>query len=238
MPADRDPEGTIEARALDAVEEAAVESGIVNPSQSSGSYSIQHQRELSQDELAAMYGTGQRLLLGMSGRTPLAHVSMGNRWRAGIAEQVAAAVQEQHACPICLEPATDELGPLVRRGAACQHTFHLQCILQWELSPGNQCCPVCRQPYSGGSSGDSHPAVASPAVGVLLPLTVAIVHSAAFSPNDLRASTIAEHSAFLRGLQMADRLTLPTQGGGIPTCECRASKAFRDSLVIQSPDIC
>ena len=67
-------------------------------------------------------------------------------------------VAEDHNCPVCLEHMT--LDPR-NRGLAgdyhgdiretsilttvCNHTFHLDCLLQWQDSP----CPVCRYDHSG-----------------------------------------------------------------------------------------
>lgn len=59
---------------------------------------------------------------------------------------VTIALDEEIACPICLEPM--KLGEEVAwsKLRRCQHVYHYECITRW-LFDGNMHCPVCRDRY-------------------------------------------------------------------------------------------
>jgi BRCA1-associated protein len=58
------------------------------------------------------------------------------------------ATDDIHNCPVCLEPMdwkTTTNSSVAILTTVCNHSFHLQCLLQWQDSP----CPVCRYDHSG-----------------------------------------------------------------------------------------
>ncbi len=51
--------------------------------------------------------------------------------------------EEEDICPTCLEPYTAE-NPEI--STECSHSFHLQCILEWQTRSGSTFCPICAAP--------------------------------------------------------------------------------------------
>jgi len=59
---------------------------------------------------------------------------------------IIAPVSEVNNCPVCLDPMELNLADAPSLfSTVCNHTFHLNCLLQWEDAP----CPVCRFDHAG-----------------------------------------------------------------------------------------
>lgn len=50
---------------------------------------------------------------------------------------------EEDVCPTCLEPYTPDNPQILTQ---CSHSFHLQCILEWQTRSGSTFCPICAAP--------------------------------------------------------------------------------------------
>lgn len=51
--------------------------------------------------------------------------------------------EDEDLCPTCLEPYTED-NPKIT--SDCSHSYHLQCILQWQTRSGSNYCPICAKP--------------------------------------------------------------------------------------------
>ena len=249
-PIDADPESAIDGRAVDAVEEALAESRRRSESRAiRPTFDVQHQAQLSESELSAMYGIGHHLLRGLNGPPPLAHFPrVQSRPRvpspvaavtsdparspvpgagvANIAEEVIDMVTEPATCRICLSPESQEDGPLQAFGEICNHVFHTHCIMNW-LSGNRRDCPVCRQPVSLTLIDAPASTQQTPPQPHMIDVA-SFATSAALSMDSLRNSSLDDHTHFIEQLGLVDRLRTPASGPGSQLLSQEQAQSFTD----------
>ena len=82
-----------------------------------------------------------------------------------VAEELRGLVQEPPTCRICLSPENEVDGPLQVFGVACDHVFHMHCIMNWAQTSARPVCPVCRQSLSLEARIGTTPATPTTTVG-------------------------------------------------------------------------
>ena len=242
MPTEVDPVDIIDQRVVDAVEEAVTDSGSRNTTRTPHDIQPQAPlTDPEMSVMYGMgYELIRRMNGGQVTSTPLAHVPMprsdqptgtpdharssapeaaaaSNTVNADaatvtVAEELHGLVQEPPTCRICLGPENEVDGPLQAFGVACNHVFHMQCIMNWAQTRARPDCPVCRQGLS--LEALVWPTPTRPPQSGLIDFASFLITGDAFAWDSLRRSTLEDHISFIARLGLVDRLPTPAHGPG------------------------
>ena len=132
-----------------------------------------------------------------------------------VADELLGLVQEPPTCRICLSPENEVDGPLQVFGVACDHVFHMHCIMNWAQTSARPVCPVCRQSSSLEVRVGTTPATPTrPPQSGSIDFASFLITGDAFAWDSLRRSTIEDHISFIARLGLVDRLPTPAHGPG------------------------
>lgn len=107
---------------------------------------------------------------------------------------------DDHQCPVCLEKMSLDASSSILT-TVCNHSFHINCLAQWQDSP----CPVCRFDHSGLNEALSRCHICSNTVGNYVCLICGVISCA---KGSLQSTDISHNG----GMNPSEQL-MPSQRG-------------------------